>query len=145
MQRGSPCRSRWFPGSGSVIQTSRNFGQRRKKTSAWTILFSRSGRFLVTGPCKPAYWAPRIVLRAGDIHPNPRPPKPKWPCGLNTCGKPVGRPATQCSACLDWFHYQCTCLSYHENRKRPSRHYWKCAGCTTRAPPTSTSISPVVG
>ena len=88
---------------------------------------------------KPAFFR-LILLRAGDVHPNPGPAR--YPCG--TCDRPVTRRhwSIQCRTCLLWHHQRCTPLTVQDLRRGISA--WTCSACppqqhsgVSSQPPTS--------
>ena len=50
------------------------------------------------------------------------------PCGNVTCSRLVGKSGIQCSACHQWFHFECVGL-----KPRGRNGGWSCAACTVSA------------
>ena len=50
------------------------------------------------------------------------------PCGNESCSRLVGRSGIQCSACPQWFHFECAGL-----RPRARNGGWTCPACTISA------------
>ena len=62
---------------------------------------------LIKHPNILAYLSILMLMQSGDLHPNPGPYKPKFPCGV--CEKAVrwGQRATCCDQCDLWYHVDC--------------------------------------
>ena len=71
-----------------------------------------------------------IMMQAGDLHPNPGPYKPKFPC--NICGKAArwNQRATCCDSCDTWYHVECMGMNtINYEALQGSEVSWICAHC----------------
>jgi hypothetical protein len=78
-----------------------------------------------------AYLSMLMLLQAGDLHPNPGPYQPKFPCAV--CGKAVkwGQRATCCDKCDLWYHVDCMdmCSPTYDALVQSSNMSWICCQC----------------
>ena len=71
-----------------------------------------------------------LLLLSGDVHSNPGPRPPKYPCGI--CNKAVKwdhkNPSVCCDSCDTWFHQKCLVMpdAVFEGIKNVS---WECVQC----------------
>ena len=52
-----------------------------------------------------------VMMQAGDLHPNPGPYKPKFPCVLCDKAAKWNQRAVSCDECQGWFHVDCMAMS----------------------------------
>ena len=78
-----------------------------------------------------AYLSLVIMLQAGDLHPNPGPYQPKFPCEL--CGKAArwNQRAVSCDECNGWYHVDCMSMStvVYNVLANNSKVEWICCQC----------------
>ena len=77
-----------------------------------------------------AYLSILMLMQSGDLHPNPGPYKPKFPCGV--CEKAVrwGQRATCCDQCDLWYHVDCMDMcSQNYEALQASSCSWICCQC----------------
>ena len=78
-----------------------------------------------------AYLSLVIMLQAGDLHPNPGPYHPKFPCEL--CGKAArwNQHAVSCDECCGWYHVDCMSMSTvaYNVLANNSKVEWICCQC----------------
>ena len=78
-----------------------------------------------------AYLSLVIMLQAGDLHPNPGPYHPKFPCEL--CGKAArwNQRAVSCDECCGWYHVDCMSMSTvaYNVLANNSKVEWICCQC----------------
>ena len=73
-----------------------------------------------------------LIMQSGDLHPNPGPYKPKYPC--NICNKAAkwGQRATCCDNCNQWYHVDCMSMStpsYEFLQDTKLNVSWYCNNC----------------
>ena len=71
-----------------------------------------------------------ILMLAGDLHPNPGPYTPKFPCGICNKAAKWNQRATCCDQCDTWYHIDCMdmCTPIYE-ALQGSQVSWICAQC----------------
>ena len=71
-----------------------------------------------------------ILLQAGDLHPNPGPYKPKFPCGICNKAARWNQRATCCDQCDVWYHTECMEMSTPMYEAlQGSQVSWICVQC----------------
>ncbi len=76
----------------------------------------RSGTSLLSNPSQSAisslfYLSMLLMLQSGDLHPNPGPYKPKYPCNICSKAAKWGQRAICCDDCNMWYHLDCISMS----------------------------------
>ena len=103
------------------LSTALNITQTKSRLQPPTVLRSNLLSLLYT--CS-------LTSLSGDLHPNPGPRKPRYPCGICTKSVKVHDPAIQCDECDFWIHTGCFGMS--DNTYRDLQHrsvLWFCPSC----------------
>ena len=71
------------------------------------------------------------MMQAGDLHPNPGPYKPKFPCVLCDKAAKWNQRAVSCDECQGWFHVDCMAMSTaaYDVLAESSQVEWICCQC----------------
>ena len=83
-------------------------------------------------------WLSIILLLSGDLHQNPGPRPPKFPCGICKKACTNKTPAVACDRCNIWFHTKCMAMNSAIYRDLENVS-WYCSSC--QAPNFSSRIS----
>ena len=72
-----------------------------------------------------------IMMQAGDLHPNPGPNKPKFPCNIFGKAARWNQRATCCDNCDAWYHVECMGMNtINYEALQGSEVSWICAHCS---------------
>ena len=71
-------------------------------------------------------WLSIILLLAGDLHQNPGPRPPKFPCGLCKKACTSKTPAVACDSCDVWYHTHCMAMN-SETYRTLRNVSWHCS------------------
>ena len=73
-----------------------------------------------------------MLMQAGDLHPNPGPNKPKYPCAMCEKATKWGQRAVCCDQCDVWYHVDCMGMTTENYEAlQDSEVSWICAKCGT--------------
>lgn len=115
-----------FPASSNVITT---YSSKSFQATAYT----NHGQHRNTRSCRLSllyYLSMLLIMQSGDLHPNPGPYKPKYPCNICYKAAKWGQRATCCDKCDQWYHVSCMSMSTHSYELlQNSNVSWICNGC----------------
>ena len=77
-----------------------------------------------------------LLLKSGNVHPNPG---PIFPCSVCTGNVTWQGKSVQCCTCSKWVHLRCSQLTLSKFRALGSSHSWSCPPCQITVTPSSDS------
>ena len=96
-------------------------------------IITHTGSGFLPARRSPAHIVSLLLLRAGNVEPNPR--SSKYLCGA--CGRGLGCASAQCQGCVRWHHRRCAGLRPADIlRLARERESWSCPGCTAHPAPS---------